>query len=362
MQNDQTERHDAPFFGAYSKPNYTTVPDELFDQQLAYLSGAELKVLLYIIRRTFGFKKDSDSISLSQICNGITTRDGRALDHGTGLSKRHVIAALKALAKMGIIAAERRSSPERGFESTVYQLNVSDNTLVTKGNKGSAKREQALVTKGNIQETVLQETVLQETDHSNIRMAHALDENQSEENQPRPSRANNPGSGFKAVGTILEPRKPPQTSTSYDENRQAILAYIEDFAREFNDKASLKTSTTRAVNLCRRSGTSLEAFIGAMFEARAITKERSAAVRSTTDGSRGIPPTKRKMAYFFSVLEDKLGLREPSETGPQNGAEDRNKRGRSNVSPPRTPTRSDPQAKMLSLETVPPAHDGRVGE
>src|SRR5581483_5738161 len=116
-----------PFFGGYSKPNYTMVPDELFDEQLCHLSGAELKVLLYIIRRTFGFKKDSDVISLSQISNGITTHDGKVLDRGTGLAKRHAIAALKALVQMGLITAERRSSPERGFEATVYYLNVRTN-------------------------------------------------------------------------------------------------------------------------------------------------------------------------------------------------------------------------------------------
>ena len=67
-------------FQGFRSPNYTQVPDELFDELMSELSGAELKVLLYIIRRTFGFKKDSDNISLSQICNGITTRDeiGRA--------------------------------------------------------------------------------------------------------------------------------------------------------------------------------------------------------------------------------------------------------------------------------------------
>jgi hypothetical protein len=43
-------------FKGFLSPRYTQVPDELFDELMAYLSGAELKVLLYIIRRTFGFK------------------------------------------------------------------------------------------------------------------------------------------------------------------------------------------------------------------------------------------------------------------------------------------------------------------
>ncbi len=44
-------------FKGFISPRYTQVPDALFDELMAYLSGAELKVLLYIIRRTLGFKK-----------------------------------------------------------------------------------------------------------------------------------------------------------------------------------------------------------------------------------------------------------------------------------------------------------------
>jgi hypothetical protein len=150
----------------FRSPNYTQVPDELFDEYLADLSGAQLKVLLYIIRRTFGFKRDSDAISLSQICNGITTREGKVLDRGTGLSRRIVVSALQSLTVLGLIIAERRSSPEKGNEATVYHLNVSNQAptpLVQKGNQGgSAKRELALVQKVHPQETVVQET---EKDH-----------------------------------------------------------------------------------------------------------------------------------------------------------------------------------------------------
>src|SRR5215207_7443797 len=107
-------------FRGYTSPNYTMVPDELFDEQLPYLSGAELKALLYIMRRTFGFKKASDDISLSQICDGITTRDGKVLDQGTGLSRSTAQLAIKGLAEKNLIRAARRYSDERGFEATTY--------------------------------------------------------------------------------------------------------------------------------------------------------------------------------------------------------------------------------------------------
>lgn len=44
-------------FEGFSSPNFTSVPDEFFDVLAPRLSGSEVKVLLYIIRRTFGFKK-----------------------------------------------------------------------------------------------------------------------------------------------------------------------------------------------------------------------------------------------------------------------------------------------------------------
>ena len=81
-------------------------------------------MLLYIMRRTFGFKKQSDDISLRQMVEGIRTKDGRVLDEGTGMSKRAVIQAVRSLVQRNIIIATPRQSPVRGFEATTYSLNV----------------------------------------------------------------------------------------------------------------------------------------------------------------------------------------------------------------------------------------------
>jgi len=94
-----------------------------------------------------------------------------------------------------------------------------------------------------------------------------------------------------------------------------LLAYITDFARELNDRASLKTSTTRAVHLLQRSGLPREAFIQRLYEARALTKERSASIRATTRDPNVPVPVKAKMAYFFACLERLLGFREDEPMG-----------------------------------------------
>src|SRR3954447_6851099 len=113
-------------FDGFRSPNYTMVPDELFDELLPDLTGAELKILLYITRRTFGFKRESDSISLSQMVRGLQTRDGRQLDRGAGLSKPTLLQALRSLEQKGIIETERRRSAEKGDEPTVYKLRFAN--------------------------------------------------------------------------------------------------------------------------------------------------------------------------------------------------------------------------------------------
>src|SRR5262249_29108165 len=112
-----------PFRG-FRGPNYTQVPDELFDELLADLSGAELKVLLYVMRRTFGFKKGSDRISKSQLENGIKRLNGEPLDRGTGLSRRAIRLAVQSLVAKRILLKRTRFSDRHGDEATEYALNV----------------------------------------------------------------------------------------------------------------------------------------------------------------------------------------------------------------------------------------------
>lgn len=50
---------DWPFVG-FQLPTYTPTPNVLFDGLMDRLTGAELKVLLYIVRRTLGFKKQAE--------------------------------------------------------------------------------------------------------------------------------------------------------------------------------------------------------------------------------------------------------------------------------------------------------------
>jgi hypothetical protein len=169
-------------FSGFLSPNYTQIPDQFFDELMPILSGNETKVLLYIFRRTFGFKKETDNISLSQMVSGITGRDGTQLDSGTGLSKASVARALKDLEDKNVIVRVRRSDPQKGDLPTTYQLNmVNQKTFPARGEWGSnnsdtprvSHRDTPLshvetprVSHRDTQETVLQQTVTQETENT----------------------------------------------------------------------------------------------------------------------------------------------------------------------------------------------------
>ena len=179
------------FFSGFHFPNYTPVPDQVFDELLTVLTGAELKVLLYICRRTFGFKKESDNISLSQMLFGLVKHDGTRLDAGTGLSKPTLLKALRDLQDKGIIEGTRRSSDEHGDEATNYRLRFADGVTppavpsrqhraggrsknFTTGGKESLPGGRSTNLSSSVgkkvtpQETVVQETAKQKTEDTTV--------------------------------------------------------------------------------------------------------------------------------------------------------------------------------------------------
>lgn len=101
-------------------PNSFQVHNYYVDTFLHLLTGEEVKVLLYAIRRIHGFQKSNDRISLSQFVNG-TKKENVALDCGTGLSKPTVIKALSSLKQFGLLV-ELETGSYKDNTATSYAL------------------------------------------------------------------------------------------------------------------------------------------------------------------------------------------------------------------------------------------------
>ncbi len=343
-------------FPGFRSPNYTMVPDDLFDDLMAGLSGAELKVLLYIIRRTFGFKKHSDDISLNQICQGIKARNGRLLDRGTGLSRSTVKVALQALLAKSVIVAAHRSSAERGFEATTFRLHIAAQSVAVQDPPGpkiglapwaenrpspGPETSPALGRKSALQETVEQKT---DSDGDLRAQPHARSSSRShranageghghqstEEGQkgatPTPSSTNTPlleeqvhlvspwtcaSADDHGATTGEAPNQIQVPATEHEliaTTHPALVATINALSRELGDDAPPGSSVTRAHTLLQISGLSAEAFLDVLTEAA----QRTRAHRATITKRCRTGPGSNAMPYLFTVLR-----RLPALTGEQ---------------------------------------------
>ncbi|MCG0278541.1 MAG: replication protein [Thermanaeromonas sp.] len=105
--------------------NFTLLPNELFDKWLPkFRSLAEMKVVFYIARHTYGFHKLFDCLSLNQFRHGVTRPDGTKLDNGTGLKEDHIIRGLRQAEEDGFILSYRFGPP--GKEQKLYFINCEE--------------------------------------------------------------------------------------------------------------------------------------------------------------------------------------------------------------------------------------------
>lgn len=126
---------------AIKPPNYTQIPNIFFDQYLKDLGHAETKVILAIYRKTFGWHKEREEISLSQI------------HEITGLKREHIIKASKSLEEKNMI--KKVVSGKNGDKKTTYFLVfLEDQNISTSPAKGPElvpQRDYPLVPQRDIQ-------------------------------------------------------------------------------------------------------------------------------------------------------------------------------------------------------------------
>jgi hypothetical protein len=98
--------------GGILVPSAFQVPNEVVDEGwLKELGGADVKVLLYIIRKTFGYNKIvGDQIPLSQIIQG------------TGLSRQSALSSIAVLEACGLIRVVRGQSADGTKHVNFYKL------------------------------------------------------------------------------------------------------------------------------------------------------------------------------------------------------------------------------------------------
>ena len=346
----EPEHKPAFVFGGFDSPNTTQVPDAFFDVVAPQLSEAELRVALYIIRRTFGFKKDTDNISLRQMVEGITTKDGRVLDRGTGLRKSAVANALNGLERKGIILSQRNRSRERGNEPTTYALNIKNHPLSVPVDKGlSIHADKPLSVPVDTQYTVEQQTVRQQTDINStyierqvfdirpvsfssrkdfdnfdedfgngenrapiepVKVSDLLSRNypklSAESRKTGPNTAATPEDDSQPGEVLKRGRGRPRKYPPISEAPAWLKLRARDLSNQLNDPNHEEQNLGQLWHLFLDSGAEERRFNSKVDEAKSLTLK--AVIEKKAAGEAGQWGLRNRAPYFFSTLRDRLGL------------------------------------------------------
>lgn len=127
--------------------NSFQLPNSVIDELLADLTGAELKCYLYVLRKTKGWNKEEDAISVSQFMKV------------TGLSNRKVIDACERLVELGLLEQKIGSNKIKVFSVKDYKTSSSEeSSLVKKVHSGSEESSLSVVKKVHTQNNNINNT------------------------------------------------------------------------------------------------------------------------------------------------------------------------------------------------------------
>jgi len=113
------------------KPNFTAIPNVIFDEFLRTMAPGATKIIFAICRLTYGWGKRSDRISLNKLAEM------------TGMDRANVSRSVKRLGKLILITpGDRRKNLAAQYEINV---DVSDSDLVSKAQQGLVSNQQQAV-------------------------------------------------------------------------------------------------------------------------------------------------------------------------------------------------------------------------
>lgn len=138
-------------FSGFEKPkaNFSPIPHELIAQLPRFKTLAELKIVLYVLRHTWGYQDDYKKITLDEFENGRKTKDGNRIDEGVGMTRPSIISGIKQAIEDGFLYSHSDdndkarvkkfySITEQGlkdFTSDVKKLNIGSKETLPRTEK-----------------------------------------------------------------------------------------------------------------------------------------------------------------------------------------------------------------------------------
>jgi len=326
-------------FAGFDSPeaNFFRMPNNWTDVTAGITNIAELKVVEYILRHTWGYQEFEikKHITVDEFVRGRKRADSTRIDRGTGLSERAVRYGLQDALADGLIEEDVDDS-DRARVKKFYSLRMRNDHLRNGENRGAHDLPPGVQTLhpryGGVQSLPPRgadfaprsekETSEKYFSNSNIRKSiRSKDDfvdNSPSQQISRKGRVSKSRNGaethpdVEGIASIMarvapqlddvapvkrqrgRPRKLPNVSP---EIYEAVVAVIKDYSRKLGDGDHTTSNITQAANLIAACGCDFNTFYMHVIDAYKITCQRN-----------GLD---NRSGYFFTVLRDRLL---PSET------------------------------------------------
>ena len=123
---EQTEYEAGESFEGFEYPreNWTKLPNILIERLPDISSLSEMKIILYILRHTWGYQEfdDRKRISLDDFQYGREKKEGR-IDNGIGMTRPSIISGVRRAIKHGFIT-EEVDDTDKGRITKRYSLKM----------------------------------------------------------------------------------------------------------------------------------------------------------------------------------------------------------------------------------------------
>jgi len=292
----------------FARPTTTATPDEIFEEWVHVLGHAELLALLYVVRRTLGFKKATDSISYTQFLDGITTREGKVLDRGCGIKNRTTLAAaLRRLEELRLIHSYKTQDARGDRATTRYGLwfvgddaGDDDHATGDQSTNRAGDLPAALPTHdagGGGTQAVPPRYALRTTGGTAcvppvVRRAYP----QQTDLSSRAPRELPHSPSLDSTDSMVLSEHAVSTEQLADPDTSPLNAVVARFSAEFGDDAP-QASRTRVLNIRRAAGLDEAVTLALLDEAATITRSQAAAITK-----RGRTGKVVRMPYLLATL------------------------------------------------------------
>ncbi len=277
-------------FEGFNKPeaNFFRLPNEWTDITAQVTSLAEIKLVEYVLKHTWGYSEFDmvKKITTDEFMSGRKRKSGERIDIGTGLSKPSVIAGLKSAVAHGLLEEETDDSDKARIKK-YYKLKmrnpIEENEPEKQETQSDVKNLYIGVKKVNIEG----KESLHRSEKDTLRKIYIR--NSKSKMQKKISNEKQGYQSFQAIGDLLK-QKTDEEGREPQHIPESLEASIDDISAEFHDASNRRSNRTHVLHLYQVAGKTEERFTAYVYEARSITNQQGS--------------VKKKMPYFFRVLED----------------------------------------------------------